>query len=116
MLSARAEAFVRAIVAAAEDAGVVGDAIDDFCSYGADTNEAAPAHLALQAGSRGYYGMRYTTGGFISRAQRLAICSQRQIDHDGIARLALRAISLASYDHAKTTPTPKLNARCGAGR
>jgi acetyl-CoA acetyltransferase len=148
---------LRAIVEAAEDAGIDPRDIDGFCSYGADTNEAPRLAPALgtreirwstlvwggggggnagalvaaasaiisgqaevvavyrasaenasgrlfEAVSRGYYSMRYTTGGFISPAQSLAIVSQRQLEHDGIARSAMRAVSLASYHHARNNP------------
>lgn len=53
---------------------------------------------------RGVFGMQYRVHGIDSPAQALALRAQRIVEHDGISREALRAISRASYYHANRTP------------
>lgn len=58
----------------------------------------------LNAVSEGYFGLNYLVHGSNSPAQALALYSQRQIEHDGVAPSAIRALTLASYHHAQNNP------------
>jgi acetyl-CoA acetyltransferase len=54
--------------------------------------------------SEGYFGLNYLVHGLNSPAQALSLYSQRQIEHDGVAPEAFRALALASYHHAQNNP------------
>jgi acetyl-CoA acetyltransferase len=54
--------------------------------------------------SEGYFGLNYLAHGLDSPAQNLALYSQRQIEADGVAPEAFRALALASYHHAQNNP------------
>jgi acetyl-CoA acetyltransferase len=54
--------------------------------------------------SEGYFGLNYLAHAMDSPAQALALYSQRQIEHDGVAPSAFRALALASYYHAQNNP------------
>lgn len=147
---------LRAIVAAAEDAGINPKDIDGFVSYGSERNDgqrlmpalgtkelrfdalawthgggipgavgiAANAIIAGQAeivvvyralaensGQRlrvavaqGDTAAQYLVNGMDGPAQLCAIKSQRMLEFDGVPTSTMRAMSMASYYHAKRNP------------
>ncbi len=52
-----------------------------------------------------HYGPHFLAHGVGSPAQICALRTQRMLEHDGVPREALRALSLACYQHAQNNPT-----------
>lgn len=88
-------------VAAAASAIITGQA-ETVVVYRASA-ESSSGRL-LSKVSEGYFGLNYVAHGLDSPAQNLALYSQRQIEHDGVAPSAFRALALASYYHAQNNP------------
>lgn len=89
-----------ALVAAAS--AIISGQADTVAVYRASA-ESSSGRL-LNAVSAGYFGLNYLVHGANSPAQALALYTQRQIEHDGVAPSALRALALASYHHAQNNP------------
>jgi acetyl-CoA acetyltransferase len=88
-------------IAAGASAIIAGQA-DTVVVYRASA-ESSSGRL-LNSVSEGYFGLNYLVHGADSPAQALGLYSQRQIEHDGVAREAFRALALASYHHAQNNP------------